>query len=122
MKKSSLVAAAGGLVMAGLFSQTASAGIAGKYTRPDGTRARIYFCGGKLCGKLISGKQKGYEMLHGMVKVDRSKWQGRKMKHPDMPAFMTFNGTVTRSGRTLTVKGCMIGGVFCDRETWIKSK
>jgi len=122
MNSLNVMAAAAALTIAGLVATTASAGVTGNYTRPNGTKARVYMCGGKLCGKLTSGKKKGYEMLHGMAKVGANKWKGRKMKHPDMPAFMTFNGTITRSGKTLTVKGCMIGGIFCDKEKWTRTK
>ncbi|MFC3117911.1 hypothetical protein ACFOHS_05095 [Jhaorihella thermophila] len=38
------------------------------------------------------------------------------MKHPDMPRWMSFNGTVTFSERGLRIKGCTLG--ICDSETW----
>ena len=31
------------------------------------------------------------------------------MKHPDMPGFMTFNGTVTTTAKGLKVQGCAVG-------------
>lgn len=97
-----------------------AAGILAKWKRPNGTIAETYMCGGKLCGKIVAGQPAGFEMFHGMTKVGATQWQGSEMKHPSMPAFMTFNGTVTQTGDTLNVKGCAIGQSMCDNETWTR--
>jgi uncharacterized protein (DUF2147 family) len=99
-----------------------AADVTGSWKRPNGDGVDVYSCGGKLCGKITSGSQKGFEMLHGMAKTGASTWQGSNMKHPDMPGVMTFNGTVTQSGERLEVKGCAIGQSLCDAEQWTRSK
>jgi hypothetical protein len=38
------------------------------------------------------------------------------MKHPDMPGFMTFNGTVTFGSNGLKIRGCAVG--VCQSEIW----
>jgi len=58
--------------------------------------------------------KKDFEMCHGMTAVDDA-WKGKKMKHPEMPGFMTFKGTVTVDGDVLKIKGC--AGI-CDSEKW----
>lgn len=116
---SRLWAAALAFSITAAFSVPAFAGPYGQWKRPNGTTAKVYNCGGKLCGKVV---QTNFEMFHGMSKTGTTKWQGSKMKHPDMPGFMTFNGTVTLSGNKMTVKGCAIGSVFCDAETWVRLK
>jgi uncharacterized protein (DUF2147 family) len=102
----------------GIVASAHAADVNGKWKRPNGTIAEVYPCGGKLCGKIIAGEPTGFEMFHGMAKVGPAKWQGADMKHPSMPGFMTFNGTVTMKGNILKVKGCAIGQSMCDEETW----
>lgn len=91
---------------------------AGKWNRPKGGTVQVSVSGGKLYGKIIDGKLAGFEMFNGMSKAGANSWQGGGMKHPDMPGFMTFNGTVTVNGASMTVKGCAIGQSMCDSETW----
>ena len=95
---------------------------AGNWTRPNGEIASFYKCDGKLCCKIAEGKSPGFEMCNGMAQTGPDEWQGGGMKHPEMPGFMTFNGTVTLSGTSLSIKGCAIGQMLCDAETWTKVK
>ena len=104
----------------GAVSNANAAGVLGKWKRPNGTIADVYMCGAKLCGKIIAGQPAGFEMFHGMTKIGPTQWQGSEMKHPSMPGFMTFNGTVRLSGDILKVKGCAIGQSMCDQETWTR--
>lgn len=92
----------------------------GTWKRPNNDIAQFYKCSGKLCCKITKGAVSGFEMCHGMTKTGDNVWQGGGMKHPEMPGFMTFNGTVTLTGSTLSIKGCAVGQVFCDAETWTK--
>ena len=106
----------------GLSSAAFAAGVKGKWKRKDGSIVKVYSCkGGKLCGKIISGKPKNFEMFHGMSKKGSS-WKGAHMKHPSMPGFMTFNGTVKLVGSKLSVKGCAVGQSMCDAEKWSRVK
>ncbi|MEW5964373.1 MAG: hypothetical protein AB1749_12495 [Pseudomonadota bacterium] len=93
----------------------------GKYTRKNGDVVQVSVSGGKLYCKIVSGSQVGFEMCHGMSKSGGG-WAGNAMKHPDMPGFMTFNGTVTGGGSSISIKGCAIGQSMCDSETWAKAK
>ena len=92
-------------------------GVDGLYSRPNGTTAKVWTCGGNLCAKV---QETGYDMfLSGIAPAGDGKWQG-DMKHPDMPQFMTFNGTVTATGKGLKVQGCAVGQSMCDSETWTR--
>ena len=71
--------------------------------------------GGKL---MCTRASDGFEMCNGMTSTGAGTWGGPKMKHPDMPGFMTFNGTVTVDGDSLSIKGCAVK--VCDSETWTK--
>lgn len=103
------------------WGQSTSA-VVGDYTRPNGDAVQVSDCEGLLCGRITSGEKAGFEMLHGMESTGPNEWRGNRMKHPDMPGFMTFNGTVTANGNTLTVRGCAIGEAFCDSEVWTRAQ
>jgi len=107
-------------MLAGLgLSTAASAQEAfGEWLRPDGTIALTTECDGGLCGELISGEQTGMVMFQSLKSSGDDQWKG-DMKHPDMPGFMTFNGTVTLGDGELMVQGCAVGGSMCDAETWV---
>jgi uncharacterized protein (DUF2147 family) len=94
----------------------------GLWTRPNGEAAQVSQKGGRLYCKIVKGNSPGFEMCNGMEKTGDGKWQGASMKHPEMPGFMTFNGTVTAESASLTIKGCAIGQVMCDAETWTRAK
>ena len=94
-----------------------AAGAFGNWKRPNGSTAKVYSCGGKMCGKVVAGKGAGFQMFSGINKVGSNTWKGN-MKHPKMGSRMNFNGTVQLKGGRLYVKGCMIGGLFCDSEVW----
>ena len=62
----------------------------------------------------------GFEMCDGLTKQDDGTWTGMRMKHPDMPAFMTYNGVVTLSESDMLIEGCTAASAQCDAEIWPK--
>lgn len=88
----------------------------GKWTRKNGDTVEITLQGNELFCTITDGKKTGFEMCHGMTLREDGTWKGKKMKHPGMPGFMTFNGTVTVDGDSLSIKGCALK--VCDAETW----
>ena len=58
-----------------------------------------------------------FELCHGMEANADGSYKGKNMKHPDMPGFMTFDGTVVFSDTGLNIQGCVLGGI-CDAEEW----
>ncbi len=92
--------------------------------RKKGQDVRVSFKDGAMYCTIInrtkkSGKpKKDFEMCHGMM-AEGDAWKGKKMKHPEMPKFMTFKGTVTVEGDVLKIKGC--AGI-CDSEKWDRAK
>ncbi|WP_338467069.1 hypothetical protein RXV95_00485 [Novosphingobium sp. ZN18A2] len=91
----------------------------GNYKRKNGDLVHVWIDGGKLYCKITQGKKKDFEMCHGMSPVGET-WQGKHMKHPGMPGFMTFNGTVTSDPGSIKIKGCAFGKSMCDSEVWQK--
>jgi len=104
------------LAAATVFS-TAGATVASAetYIREGNQEIEVADKGGKL---FCTRKSDGYEMCNGMTKQADGSWQGRGMKHPDMPGFMKFRGTVIFSSSGLSIKGCAVG--ICDSESWTK--
>jgi len=98
-------------------SPAAAAGPDGLYKRPNGTTAKVWTCGGKLCATV---QESSFNMfMSGIAPAGDGTWKG-DMKHPDMPGFMTFNGTVTTTAKGLKVQGCAVGQSMCDAESWTK--
>lgn len=91
----------------------------GYYTRKNGDTVHVTIDNGLLFCKIVKGSKPNFEMCHGM-KQGGAAWTGKKMKHPGMPRFMTFNGTVTFDAQTLSIKGCAMGKSLCDKETWTR--
>ncbi|WP_333823729.1 hypothetical protein [Pinisolibacter sp.] len=100
-----------------IATPAAAAGVDGMYKRPNGTTAKVWTCGGKLCATVQESKFNMF--LSGIAPAGEGTWKG-DMKHPDMPGFMTFNGTVTTTGKGLKVQGCAVGQSMCDAENWTK--
>ena len=110
------------VALIGLSHPAAAAEPSGTWVRPNDEVAQVSQHGGRLYCKIVTGKSPGFEMCHGMTKSGDDTWQGSAMKHPEMPGFMTFNGTVTVQAASLSIKGCAIGQMMCDAETWTRKK
>ncbi|MEE9429160.1 MAG: hypothetical protein V3V25_13540 [Paracoccaceae bacterium] len=61
----------------------------------------------------------GFEMCNGMLEQADGSWKGKNMRHPAMPKFMKFNGTVVFSDAGLNIRGCAVG--ICKAEDWVKN-
>lgn len=104
-----------GLSAAIALMATAQISAAETYTREGNQPIEVTKTDGKLfCTRVADS----YEMCNGMTKNADGTWGGKKMKHPDMPGWMSFNGTVTFLADGLTIKGCALG--VCDKEAWTK--
>ena len=88
--------------------------------RKKNHQVRVSFRDGAMYCTIVNRKKrngkpkKDFEMCHGMT-AEGDAWKGKHMKHPEMPGFMTFKGTVTVEGDVLKIKGC--AGI-CDSEKW----
>jgi len=96
----------------------ANAAPVGQWKRKNGDTVDVSLQDDQLFCTITEGKRVGFEMCHGMTLRDDGTWKGKNMKHPGMPGFMTFNGTVTVDGDSLSIKGCAVK--VCDSETWTK--
>lgn len=114
------IIAAGGLALALLGASAAQArDPSGRYQRPNGDQVIVWIAEGKLYCRIEKGKRPGFEMCHGMMPQGEN-WFGKGMKHPSMPGFMTFNGTVSSDPQKIVIKGCAMGKSMCQSEVWPK--
>ena len=111
-----LIAAAIAVTLgAATLATTASADVLGTYVRKGDQVITLHTEDGLLYCTRASD---GFELCHGMAEQPNGTWKGKKMKHPDMPKFMTFNGTVTFGAGMVSLKGCAAGNSLCQSEDW----
>jgi uncharacterized protein (DUF2147 family) len=94
----------------------------GTWTRPsNGTKVNFYDCGGKLCAKVTSSSNKdsvGKTIMTGAAKTGDNTWKGDLLNTEDG---QTYSGVVTLEGpKALNLKGCVLGGIVCKGETWVR--
>ena len=111
--------------LAGFASAALAADPAGTWTRPStGAQVSFYDCGGKLCAKVASVKDKarqgdvGKVIMSGAAKTSDNTWKGDLVNLEDGK---TYTGIVTLKGPSaLNLAGCVLGGLICKDETWTK--
>jgi uncharacterized protein (DUF2147 family) len=99
-------------IVAGLVLSAGLANAAGK--TEAGTTAAIGPCGGGYCITLKTGKHAGERI--GTFNGKDGHYSG-KITDPD--AKKTYDGVMTVSGNTVTMKGCVMS-VFCQSQTWTR--
>ena len=120
-----LVSAIGALVVMTAATSAYAGDPTGSWVRPStGTVIKMYDCGGNLCAKITSVKDKskqgtvGTVIMSGAKKVSDNKWEGDLLNTDDG---QTYSGVVTLSGGGLSLKGCVLGGIICKGETWSRA-
>jgi len=88
--------------------------IEGSWKRPSGILVNINKCGGEFCVVAASGKHKGGS-AGKMAASGGGKYAGTLH---DLEADKTYTGKGAVAGDTLTMSGCVLGGLFCKSETW----
>jgi len=105
---------------------------------------RVTDCGGALCGTIIALKEPndpqtgtpkvdknnvdaskrsrpiiGVQLVTGLKPAGANKWSGQIYNPEDGK---TYNASVTlQNANTITVQGCILGGVICKTNTWTRS-
>lgn len=110
MKPIILISAIALLISTGLAS--AADPIVGNWKTTLGDTAAIEPCGGGFCITLKSGKHAGEKI--GAFEGSGGSYSG-KITDPD--AKKTYNGNISVSGDTVTLKGCVMK-VVCESQKW----
>lgn len=101
-------------VAAVLFSAPAFAAepIEGTWKRPNGTIIQYASCGDKTyCGTVMTGEFKGKSI--GTMAGTEGAYKGTVNK---LDEGKTYSGKASVSGTTLTLSGCVAGGLICKSE------
>ena len=119
-------AAVAALVVMGLVGGAQAADPYGTWTRPStGGQVSFYDCGGKLCGKVLSVKDKktsdrvGKIVIPGATKTGDNVWKGDFVNLEDGKTYSNVSYTLNGSS-AMTLRGCALGGLVCKSETWTK--
>lgn len=103
-------------------------------TKPDDNgnfgHVQIVPCGGKICGTLvkafdgtgkeISSPNVGKKIVWDMVAEGGGAYGSGKVWAPDRDK--TYNSKMALSGNTLSVSGCVLGGMICRASDWSRVK
>lgn len=103
-------------------------------TRPDDNgnfgHVRIEPCGARICGTLVTafgpgGAQIespniGKRLVWDMAPEGGGAYAGGKVWSPDRDK--TYNAKMQLSGDTLTVRGCVLGGLACRGQDWARAR
>ena len=111
MNRKLLLACAGVVLMAG--PALAEEPIVGTWKRPTGTLIQYSSCGAdKYCGTVLTGEYKGKSIGEMSGKGGSYKGQVNKLNEGK-----TYNGKASVSGNTLSLSGCVLGGLICKSES-----
>ncbi|HQU69877.1 MAG TPA: DUF2147 domain-containing protein [Albidovulum sp.] len=103
-------------------------------TKPDDNgkfgHVQIVPCGAKICGTLVkafdeTGKEVsspnvGKKIVWDMVPEGDGAYGSGKVWAPDRDK--TYNSKMALSGNTLSVSGCVLGGMICRASDWSRVK
>ncbi len=103
------------------MTQSAFAGSPyGTWLRSNGAHVKAFECGGGLGLKVVKSpepKKVGKTIMCGAKKVGENKWKGTVLNLDDN---QKYSGSVTLNGGSLTLSGCVLGGIICKDDTWSK--
>ncbi len=98
----------------------------GTYERDNGkSRVKVTRCGDAFCGTIVwlknpDGPAKvGQRVLYDMRPAGPNRWTGKAVNPEDGK---TYDGRITRVGKTMKSQGCVLGGLFCQSVNWTKIK
>lgn len=86
--------------------------IEGTWKRPNGTLIRYAASGGNnYCGTVMTGEYKGKSI--GCMAGSGGSYKGKVNK---LDEGKTYSGKASVSGNTLSLSGCVLGGMICKSE------
>lgn len=85
--------------------------IEGTWKRPNGTLIKYAANGGQFCGTVLTGEYKGQSI--GCMSGSGANYKGKVNK---LDEGKTYSGKATVNGDTLSLAGCVLGGIICKSE------
>lgn len=115
----SMTTAAVGVVTAVAYVSAAQAGSAnGTWLRSNGAHIQAFDCSGGLGLKVVKSPEPakvGKTIMCGAKKTAENKWKGTVLNLDDG---QNYSGYVVLNGNSLTLSGCVLGGLVCKDDTW----
>jgi uncharacterized protein (DUF2147 family) len=102
------------LALAALTSAAAADPIEGTWRMPSGNDARIAPCGGDFCLTYVNGPNKG-KTFGKMTPSGAGAYQGTVTDYTKGGKEYSGKGKLT--GDTLSVSGCVLGGLICRSQS-----
>lgn len=122
-RRNTLAAATGALFSALALTSAATAGSAnGTWLRSNGAHVLAFDCGGGLGLKVTKSPEAakvGKTIMCGAKASGENKWKGTVLNLDDG---QKYSGYVTLNGGSLTLSGCVLGGIICKDDTWTRLK
>ena len=88
--------------------------IEGNWKTKTGDTAAIGGCGGSFCIRLKTGEFAG-KSIGKMTATGGGSYEGSITKPSNGK---TYSGSATLSGNSLKMRGCVLGGLICESQTW----
>lgn len=126
------------LLLSSITAQALSANDAiGTWKTKTGRHVQLYMCGAKLCGKITKAKAGekdinnpdparknrsliGVHILSGANPSSATAWKGTLYNTRDGK---NYTGYITvKSSSSLSLSGCVLGGLICNSENWSRIK
>ncbi len=110
------IAAAAAILAGSAITASAAEPIEGTWKRPStGTIVKYSGGGGNFCATVQGGKNNGKSI--GCMKGTGASYTGKLI---DLDANKTYTGKATVNGNSMSLKGCVAGGLICKGETWAR--
>ena len=93
----------------------------GKWRRSNGAIIQAFDCGGGLGRKGIKAPEAhkvGKTIMCGAKAAGANKWKGSLL---NLDNNQKYSGTVTLKGSSLSLSGCVLGGIICSSDTWARA-
>ena len=110
------------IATAALITNAFAASPNGTWLRGNGAHIQAFDCGGGLGLKVVKSPEAakvGKTIMCGAKKTSENKWKGTLLNLDDN---QKYSGYVELSGGSLTLSGCVLGGIICSNDTWSRIK
>ena len=106
---------AAALTMAFAVPAIAAEPIEGSWKRSTGTIIKFSPCGGAFCAIVQGGKHNGKQA--GSMSGTGNRYKGSLT---DLDEDKKYKGKASVNGNTMSLSGCVLGGIICKSETWVR--
>lgn len=100
----------------GFKAAAAADDIEGRWRTDSGSTATIASCGKAFCITMSSGAHKGKRI--GRMSAGAERQYSGEITDPE--SNKTYSGKASLNGNSLSMKGCVLGGLICRGQNWTR--